>query len=140
MFFRNHIIRFLKVIFNSSLCETFKKSTCENVLIAAHLEKFNGEFRFLLESDKADDLARMFKMCQKVENGLNPFRNKFEEFIFQRGSDAISNIAHSQPVEPKLYVNTILEVYETFSRINQQAFNGEFKEALDKASARFINR
>lgn len=114
------------------------RSTCELVLIDHHLDKFNTEFRALLEANKGDDLSRMFKMCQKVENGLAPFRSKFEEFIHQRGTDAISNIAHTP--EPKLYVNTILDIYENFSRINQQSFNGEFKEALDRASSKFINK
>ena len=40
----------------------------------------------------------------------------------------------------KNYVTTILEVFEIASRMNQSSFNGEFKEALDKAATKFINK
>ena len=40
----------------------------------------------------------------------------------------------------KNYVTTILEVFEIASRMNQSSFNGEFKESLDKAATKFINK
>ena len=78
-------------------------------------------------------------MCEKVEGGLAPLRVKFGDYIHQRGIDAVCNISGTPP-DPKIYVNTILEVYENFNRINMQSFDGEFKESLDKAASKFINR
>ena len=46
----------------------------------------------------------------------------------------------STPVEPKLFVQRVIEVYEKAERLNQNSFGGEFKESLDKAASKFINQ
>ena len=46
----------------------------------------------------------------------------------------------STPVEPKLFVQRVIEIYEKAERLNQNSFGGEFKESLDKAASKFINQ
>ena len=81
----------------------------------------------------------MFTMCQRIDGGLDPLRNAFGVFVANRGHEALFNIAGQSP-DPKAYVQTILEIFEVASRMNQNSFNGEFKESLDKAAAKFINK
>ena len=81
----------------------------------------------------------MFTMCQRIEKGLEPLRTEFGEFVKNKGLDALSNIS-PQNHDPKVYVQTILDVFSVASRMNQDSFSGEFKESLDKAAAKFINK
>ena len=57
-----------------------------------------------------------------------------------QGLDAMAGLATQGQVDPKLYVQKVIEVYEKAERLNQNSFGGEFKEALDKAATAYINK
>ena len=81
----------------------------------------------------------MFKMGCRVEKGLESMKEKFEEFVYQKGMAAIAE-RYQSLTEPKTYVNTILDVHQKYNKLNNDAFNNDFKESLDRASTKFINR
>ncbi len=64
---------------------------CERVLIARQLELFQTEFAQLLLSNKDDDLARMYSLCERVEHGLNELRIALEQHVVRQGVVAIDN-------------------------------------------------
>ncbi|CAJ0597989.1 unnamed protein product [Cylicocyclus nassatus] len=115
---------------------------CEKVLIEAQLELFQSEFGALLEANKDDDLARMYKLCERVEDGLNNLRSALESHITKEGLAAIAKVADTAFTDAKLYVTTILTVHNRYSSLVGSAFQNEsgFIQALDKAATTFINK
>ena len=63
--------------------------TCEKVLIKMHLEVLHSEFQHLLHDDKHDDLARMFQLVSRIQDGLTELRSLLEQHISNQGLSAI---------------------------------------------------
>ncbi|KAG0037208.1 hypothetical protein BGZ82_002969 [Podila clonocystis] len=117
--------------------------TCETVLVKGHTEIIWEEFQNLLNQDKQDDLFRMFSLLLRIPEGLDPLRARFEAHVRKAGLSAIEKIAtDADALEPKVYVDALLEVHKKYNDLVQTAFRGEagFVASLDKACREFVNR
>lgn len=120
-------------------------SKCEEKLIADHKDVLIGDFQNLLDFDKDEDLQRMYALLSRIDNGLEPLRLKFEEHVKASGLNAVSKIIGEGGVdglEPKVYVDALLEVHKKNADTVQRSFKGEagFVASLDRACKEFVNK
>ncbi|KAK9338533.1 Cullin [Lipomyces starkeyi] len=118
--------------------------TCETVLIYDHADLLRDEFQNLLETNRQEDLKRMFSLLSRIQNGLEPLRGKFETHVRKQGLAAIEKLANEagENLDPKAYADALLEVYRQYAHLVQYAFNDDtdFVKSLDNACREFINR
>jgi cullin 1 len=115
---------------------------CQETLIAAHAGILRDEFQLLLDHDRVDDLGRMYKLLQKIPDGLDPLRTRFEKHVSAAGKSAVEKVAAAgENLEPKEYVDALLGVHTHYSELVNKAFGGEseFVRSLDSACREFVN-
>ncbi|KAL4873749.1 hypothetical protein BDV12DRAFT_52519 [Aspergillus spectabilis] len=117
--------------------------TCLDVLVTAHSELLRDEFQPLLDNERQDDLARMYRLLSRIKEGLDPLRTKFEAHVRKAGLAAVEKVAaEGESFEPKMYVDALLSVHTRYHSLVKEAFNGEseFVRSLDNACREFVNR
>lgn len=103
-------------------------------------------FQSLLDFDKDDDLQRMYVLLSRTPEGLEPLRKRFENHVKNAGLSSISKMVgegdvSAENVDPKAYVDALLEVHRKNSLTVQASFKSEagFSASLDKACRQFVN-
>lgn len=98
------------------------------------------------------DLARMYGLLMRIPNGLEPLRSKFTEHVKRAGQDAAQKVAptpgattedgKAATLDPKLYIEALLEVHKKYSEVVNGPFRAEvgFNASLDKACTDFVNK
>ncbi|KAI9663184.1 MAG: hypothetical protein M1821_008232 [Bathelium mastoideum] len=117
--------------------------TCETALISEHSVLLRDEFQNLLDNDRVEDLARMYSLLARVPDGLDPLRQRFETHVRKAGLTAVEKVAaDGESLEPKVYVEALLEVHTQYQDLVNKAFRGEseFVRSLDNACREFVNR
>jgi cullin 1 len=121
-------------------------SKCEQVLIRQHSDLMWGGLQNLLDFDKDEDLQRMYALLSRIPEGLEPLRIKFEEYVKKAGLAAVADLLgegseSADSVDPKAYVDALLEVHSRNSETITRSFNGDtgFVASLDRACREFIN-
>ena len=122
-------------------------SKCEHVLIRQHAEPMWDSFQNLLDYDKDEDLQRMYALLSRITEGLEPLRKRFEEHVKRAGQNTVSKlvgegIEGAYGLDPKAYVDALLEVHSKNSATVSRSFKGEagFVASLDKACREFVNQ
>lgn len=119
------------------------KQTCNKVLIANHSNLLRDEFQILLDNDREDDMKRMYHLLNRIANGLDPLRQRFETHVRNAGLAAVAKVASdAEKLEPKVYVDALLSVHTQYQLLVKRAFNDEpeFTRSLDNACREFVNR
>ena len=117
--------------------------TCLEVLVTAHSVLLRDEFQVLLDNDRQADLARMYQLLSRITGGLEPLRTRFESHVRKAGLAAIDKVApDGDSLDPKIYVDSLLEVHSQYQKLVDEAFGGEseFVRSLDNACKEFVNR
>ncbi|EGE09399.1 hypothetical protein TEQG_08300 [Trichophyton equinum CBS 127.97] len=94
--------------------------TCLDVLVTSHCNLIRDEFQPLLDAERQDDLARMYRLLSKIKDGLDPLRNRFETHVRKAGLSAIAKVASagSEGVDPKVYVDSLLQDIQVSKDLN----------------------
>lgn len=132
----------VKMYLHPDIVQELRK-TCNTALIADHSAILRDEFQNLLDDDKVDDMQRMYILLSRIPNGLDPLRQKFEAHVRAAGLAAIAKVAaDGEKLEPKNYVNALLEIHNKYQELVKKAFQDEpeFTRSLDNACREFVNR
>lgn len=116
---------------------------CLGVLVTGHSGLLRDEFQLLLDNDRQQDLARMYRLLARIIDGLEPLRTKFEAHVRKSGLAAVEKVAvDGETLEPKIYVDGLLEIHTQYQKLVDDAFAGEseFVRSLDNACKEFVNR
>ena len=120
------------------------KKECNQVLIADHAALLKDEFQSLLDTNREEDMGRMYLLLARIPDGLEPLRAKFENHVRRAGLSAVQNVmgTDADRLEPKVYVDALLEVHTQYQGLVKRAFANEpeFTRALDNACREFVNR
>ncbi|KAI6716568.1 hypothetical protein JHW43_000827 [Diplocarpon mali] len=119
------------------------KKTCNTALIADHSAILRDEFQVLLDNDRYDDMARMYNLLARIPDGLEPLRSRFEAHVRKAGLAAVAKVAaDADKIEPKAYVDALLEIHTQYQGLVKEAFKEEpeFTRSLDNACREFVNR
>lgn len=120
------------------------KACCNDALIKDHATLLRDEFQILLENDREEDMARMYDLLSRIPSGLDPLRAKFEAHVRKAGLAAVAKVAQdgAEKIEPKVYVDALLEIHAQYQGLVKRAFNDEpeFTRSLDNACREFVNR
>ncbi|KAF7314218.1 CULLIN-2 domain-containing protein [Mycena kentingensis (nom. inval.)] len=127
-------------------------SKCEHVLLRDHSKLMWDYFQTLLDFDKDEDLQRMYALLMRIPEGLEPLRKRFEEHVKKAGLAAVAKLVGdgsavagetaAEGIDPKTYVDALLEVHKKNSETVTRSFRAEagFVASLDKACRDFVNR
>lgn len=116
---------------------------CLGVLVSGHSALLRDEFQVLLDNDRQDDLARMYRLLARIIDGLVPLRTKFEAHVRKSGLAAVEKVSvEGDNLEAKTYVDALLEIHTQYQKLVDDAFAGEseFVRSLDNACKEFVNR
>jgi cullin 1 len=119
------------------------RKACNTALIADHSTILRDEFQVLLDNDRVDDMQRMYNLLSRIPDGLEPLRAKFEAHVRKAGLAAVQKVAvDADKLEPKIYVDALLEIHTQYQGLVKQAFKDEpeFTRSLDNACREFVNR
>ena len=118
--------------------------TCLDVLVTGHSTLLRDEFQILLDDNRQEDMARMFRLLSRIANALEPLRTKFEAHVRKAGLAAVDKIVadSEENLDQKVYVEALLSVHTQYSKLVEEAFDSEaeFVRSLDNACKEFVNR
>lgn len=122
----------------------------DDILIRQHADALWDSFQNLLDFDRDDDMQRLYAVLSRIPEGLEPLRQRFAAHVKREGLAAVAKLvggggvegANTESLEPKAYVDALLEVHQRNSAIVNRSFKSEagFSANLDKACREFVNR
>ncbi|SPO07310.1 related to SCF complex member Cullin 1 [Cephalotrichum gorgonifer] len=116
-------------------------TTCHQSIIAEHSALLTDEFQVLLDNDREDDMAHMYNLVSRFE--LDSLWLQFESHVRNQGLSSLQKVASdSGELDPKAYVDALLETHAKYQALIEKAFhsNPGFTRALDCAFRGFINQ
>lgn len=114
---------------------------CEETLITSQLKLFHTEFGLMLEEQNIENLSLIYNLVSRCSKGVDQLGTILESHITKQGLEKIERCIETDTIDPKLFVNTILQVHKTYEKLIIQAFNNDqlFNASLDSAFYKFIN-
>ncbi|CAN3353023.1 cell division control protein 53 [Diutina catenulata] len=124
-------------------------------LIEDHTQEMYAQFLTLLEQNETEHINRMFKLLSRVPKTLAPLAETFETYIKDEAAKKLNDLKStteeaaktgakpkSAALDPKSYINTLMEIYYRFNAVVASAFSKDplFIKALDQACRFFVNK
>jgi len=112
------------------------------------LEKENYGCKGLLQNDKLDDLQGMFRLFQRLENGLVPMAAIVQKFMTGMGMDVIDRrqirlkVKEKDKSDDPTFVKELIELHDKYLEVVKRDFSGhaQFQRALKDAFVEIVNK
>lgn len=144
---RNRVADYLNSSSEIKISKVVEEEILEKVETVL-LEKENSGCRALLQNDKSEDLQRMFRLFQRLENGLIPIASIVQEFITTMGHEIMNRRQarldggeKDKNDDPK-FVKSIIDLHEKYLGVVKKDFAGHslFQKALKDAFVDIVNK
>jgi cullin 1 len=144
---RNRVADYLNSSSEIKISKVVEEEILEKVETVL-LEKENSGCRALLQNDKSEDLQRMFRLFQRLENGLVPIASIVQEFITSMGHEIMNRRQarldggeKDKNDDPK-FVKSIIDLHEKYLGVVKKDFSGHslFQKALKDAFVDIVNK
>ncbi|XP_075226814.1 cullin 5 [Lycorma delicatula] len=114
---------------------------CVNVLVSAFKYTILSECAYMIKSNETERLQLMFKLMDRVPDGINSMLRDLEEHIVNAGLADMVASADIITQDSEKYVERLLELFNQFSLLVKEAFNDDprFLTARDKAYKQVVN-
>lgn len=116
-------------------------SCCVSVLIGDTLPTLLAECAPLIKADETERLQLMFRLLDRVTDGVEPMLNDLESHIISAGLADMISAAEIITQDSEKYVERLLELFRRFSTLVKEAFNDDprFLTVRDKAFKAVVN-
>lgn len=116
-------------------------TACVSVLVKDNLPTLLAECTPLIKSSDTDRLQLMFRLLDRVTEGVDPMLNDLETHIVSDGLQDMVAAADIITQDSEKYVERLLELFRRFSTLVKDAFNNDprFLTARDKAFKTVVN-
>jgi cullin-5 len=114
---------------------------CVTVLVADHSPTLLAECAPLIAAGETERLQLMFRLLDRVADGVEPMLRDLENHIVQAGLADMIAAADIITQDSEKYVERLLELFRRFSTLVKEAFNDDprFLTARDKAFKTVVN-
>ena len=126
---RNRVADYLNSSSESKILKVVEEEILEKVEMLL-LEKESSGCRALLQNDKSEDLQRMFRLFQRLENGLNPMASILQNFISAMGDDIINRRqarldgGEKDKNDDPRFVKALIALHEKYLGVVKKDFSG----------------
>lgn len=115
--------------------------SCVSVLVTSFKDTILAECAGMIRLNETEKLQMMFKLLDRVPDGIDPMLAVLETHIYQAGiADMVAN-AEVITADSEKYVEQLLELFNKFSLIVKNAFKDDprFLTSRDKAYKKVVN-
>nr|CAD7405299.1 unnamed protein product [Timema poppensis] len=114
---------------------------CVNVLVTNFKSTILAECAGMIKTNETEKLQLMFKLMDRVLEGIAPMLRDLEDHIINAGLADMVGAADIITQDSEKYVERLLELFHQFSLLVKQAFNDDprFLTARDKAYKHVVN-
>ena len=141
------VAAYLNMASESKILKVCEEEILEKVEMVL-LEKEGSGCRVLLANDKSEDLHRMYRLFQLLENGLNPMATIVQQFISDMGKEVVNRRKarldggeKDKPDDPK-FVKALIELHDKYVEVVNRDFEGHslFHKAMKDAFVEIVNK
>ncbi|XP_014274662.1 cullin-5 [Halyomorpha halys] len=114
---------------------------CVNVLVSTFRNTILAECAGMIKSNETEKLQLMFKLMDRVPDGIAPMLKDLEDHIVHAGLADMVASADVITQDSEKYVERLLNLFNEFSKLVKDAFNDDprFLTARDKAYKQVVN-
>ncbi|XP_024085329.1 cullin-5 isoform X2 [Cimex lectularius] len=114
---------------------------CVNVLVSTFRNTILSECADMIKANETEKLQLMFKLMDRVTDGIAPMLKNLEDHIIHAGLADMVASADIITQDSEKYVERLLALFNQFSTLVRDAFNDDprFLTARDKAYKQVVN-